>query len=56
MHFQEADSDLHGRDPLEVENGTHQQESLMRLQYMIAFLIEKNEQMRRELSAKSDQD
>ena len=53
MHFHEANSNSLEHDPLNDENSLRQQESLTRLQYMIAFLIEKNEQMREQLSAKS---
>ncbi|MGB6692082.1 MAG: hypothetical protein WBE76_29920 [Terracidiphilus sp.] len=56
MHFHEADSDVQHGDPPNAENSARQQESLTRLQYMIAFLIEKNEQMRQQLSAKSRED
>ena len=53
MHFNEVDSDLLRNDSLNTENSLRQQESLARLQYIIAFLIEKNEQLRQQLSAKS---
>lgn len=52
MHFNEVDSDLLRNDSLNTENSLRQQESLARLQYIIAFLIEKNEQLRQQLSAK----
>jgi hypothetical protein len=53
MHFHEVNSDLLENDSPNFENSLRQQESLTRLQYMIAFLIEKNEQMRQQLSAES---
>ena len=53
MQFHEVNSDLLGNDSLNAEHGLRQQESLTRLQYMIAFLIEKNEQMRQQLTARS---
>jgi hypothetical protein len=53
MQFHEVNSDLLGNDSLNAEHSLRQQESLTRLQYMIAFLIEKNEQMRQQLTARS---
>jgi hypothetical protein len=56
MHFDEVNSDLLGNDSLNAEHSLRQQESLTRLQYMIAFLIEKNEQMRQEILARSHEE
>jgi hypothetical protein len=53
VYFHQANSDLLQHDPLDAENILRQQKSLTRLQYMIAFLIEKNERMRQEISARS---
>ena len=56
MHFNEVDSDLLRNDSINAENNLRQQESLTRLQYIIAFLMEKNEQLRQQLSAKSHEE
>jgi hypothetical protein len=56
MQFHKVNSDSLENDPLNAENSLRQQESLTRLQYMIAFLIEKNEKMRQQLSAKSHEE
>jgi hypothetical protein len=52
MFEQETQSDGFAAQTLNAEIDTHAQESILRLQYMIAFLIEKNEQIRQELAAK----
>ena len=56
MHFHEANSDQQQNDPLNMENSLRQQESTTRLRYIIALLIEKNEQMRQQLSAKGHEE
>lgn len=53
MPFDEVNADLFPFDPLNSENSLRQQETLTRLQCTIAFLIEKNEQLRQELTNKS---
>jgi hypothetical protein len=56
MHFHDVNSDLLQDDSLNAENSQRQQESLTRLQYLIAFLTEKNEQMRQQLIAASHEE
>ncbi len=51
MHFHDPGPESDMNERLLAENSERQQESLTRLQYIIAFLIEKNEQMRRELAS-----
>jgi hypothetical protein len=53
MHVHESGSESQQNDPLQVENSARQQESLTSLQYVIALLIEKNEQMRQQLSTRT---
>lgn len=48
--------DLPPGHDLSAESDAHRQESICCLQYMVAFLLEKNEQIRQELAArKSDE-
>jgi hypothetical protein len=56
MDFHEVNSELLGNDSTNAEQSLRQQESLTRLQYIIAFLIEKNEQMRQQISARSHEE
>jgi hypothetical protein len=56
VHFHEGNSDLRQNCSPKDENSLRQEESLSRLRYMIAFLIEKNEQMRQQLSAESHEE
>jgi len=56
MHCHEVNSNSLANDSMDGEHSLHQQESLTRLQYIIAFLIEKNEQMRQQISARSHEE
>lgn len=51
MYFHDPGPDSNGNEQLLAENSARQQESLTRLQYIIAVLIEKNEQMRQQLAS-----
>jgi hypothetical protein len=51
MHVHVTDLKLPNDDPFNVENIRGPQESIGRLQYMIALLLEKNEQFRQKLVA-----
>jgi hypothetical protein len=53
MHFDEVNADLPPLDQSNSENSLRQQETMTRLQYTVAFLIEKNERLRQELTNKS---
>ena len=55
MQTKMLESDLHDDSSL-VRNVARFQESLSRLEFMVAFLLEKNEQMRQKLADRSYQD